>query len=548
MINDSKVAWKFCLTLSMACVAALLAGGCGKRETLAAIGDRTQELRLNNYSEPSSLDPPVGVGNTEHDIMLALFEGLVSADPKDLSPRPGAAESWDISSDGRVYTFHLRKNGRWSNGEPLTARDFVESYHRMLTPSLAAQYSYMLYPVKNAEAFNLGKITNFSQVGFKAPDDYTLELTLHSPAPWLLSMMIHESWFPVPVAVIKKHGAIDDRTNPWTRPEYFVGNGPFVLKEWRINSHILVEKSPTYWDAKNVRLNKIYFDPTEDPDTAERMFRSGQLHSVPQASPSKVAYYRKYKPSLITVYPLLGTYFYDFNVTQPPLNDKRVRKALAMAIDRRAITETIMRAGEEPACFLTPPNTAGYTCQSRVTEDAAAARQLLAEAGYPDGKNFPTVEVLFNTLQSHKAVAEALQQMWKKNLNINIVLHNEEWKVYLDSLRRTNYAIARASWIGDYVDPSTFLNLFTTDSGNNETGWSNAEYDRLVRLASNTGNRAARYDAYQKAEAILLDEMPIMPIYFYTQPRLILPGVRGWYPNVIDEYDFKSMYLVPEDN
>ncbi len=348
-------------------------------------------------------------------------------------------------------------------------------------------------------------------------------------------MMIHDSWFPVPIKVIKKYGAIDDRTNPWTRPEFFVGNGPFVFKEWRMNSHILVVKSPTYWDAQHVRLNKIYFDPSEDPDTAERMFRSGQLHTVPAVSPSKVAFYRKNKPNLINVYPILAAYFYKFNVTKPPLNDKRVREALAMAIDRRAITETIMRAGEEPAYFLTPPNCAGYTCQTKISQDVAAARRLLAEAGYPDGKNFPTIEVLFNTLQAHKAIAEAMQQMWKQNLNIDIVLHNEEWKVYLDSMRRTNYSIARAAWIGDYVDPSTFLDMFTTDSGNNETGWSNAEYDRLIHLAGNTGDRAERYAAYQKAEAILMDEMPIIPIYFYTQPRLILPCVKGWYPNLLDQ-------------
>jgi oligopeptide transport system substrate-binding protein len=350
----------------------------------------------------------------------------------------------------------------------------------------------------------------------------------------------------VPIKVIKQHGAIDDRNNPWTRPEFFVGNGPFVLKEWRMNSHILVEKSPTYWDKKNVKLNSIYFDPTEDSDTAERMFRSGQLHSVPVVSPSKVAFYRKNKPNLINVYPLLATYFYKFNVTRPGVSDKRVRKALAMAIDRHAITETIMRAGELPALYFTPPNTGGYTCKTHISEDVAEARRLLAEAGYPDGKGFPKVEVLFNTLQAHKAVAEALQQMWKKNLNIDIVLHNEEWKVYLDSMRRTNFSLGRAGWIGDYVDPSTFLDQFTTESGNNETGWSNPEYDRLIRLAGSTGDQAVRYDAYQKAEAILLDELPIMPIYFYTQPRIILPCVKGWYPNVIDEYDYKSIYLVPE--
>ena len=527
---------------------ALLAGGCGRRESLVEIANRAQELRLNNMSEPSSLDPQLGIGNVEHNINLSLYEGLVSADPQTLLPRPAAAESWDISPDGLVYTFHLRKNGRWSNGDPVTAQDFVESYHRMLLPSLAAQYSYMLYPAKNAEAFNLGKITNFDEVGFKALDAFTLQVTLHDPAPYVLSMMIHDSWFPVPVKIIKQHGDIDDHTNPWTRPENFVGNGPFVLKEWRMNSHILVVKSPTYWDAKNVKLNKIYYDPTEDADTAERMFRSGQLHSVPVVSPSKVAFYRKYKPDLINVYPLLATYFYKFNVTKPPLNDKRVRRALAMAIDRRAIVETIMRAGEEPALCLTPPNTAGYNCQTKISEDAAGARKLLAQAGYPDGKNFPTVEVLFNTLQSHKAIAEALQQMWKKNLNLNIVLHNEEWKVYLDSMLHTNYSIGRAAWIGDYVDPSTFLDMFTTESGNNETGWSNPEYDRMIRLAGTTGDRAARYAAYQKAEAILMDEMPIMPIYFYTQPRIILPCVHGWYPNLIDDYDFKSIYLVPEDH
>ena len=529
--------------------AALLAAGCGKRETLAALGDRTQELRINNETEPGSLDPAVATGVPENNLMVALYEGLVFANAKDLSLRPGAAESWDISPDGKVYTFHLRKNGRWSNGEPVTAQDFVASYQRMLMPSMASQYSYMLYPVKNAEAYNLGKITHFGEVGIKALDDFTLQLTLHSAAPYLLSMMIHASWFPVPISVIKKHGAIDDPNNPWTRPENFAGNGPFTLKEWRINSHILLEKSPTYWNAKSVRLNKIYFDPTDSTDTAERMFRSGQLHSDPQAPPSKVGFYRKYKPNLINVYPLLATYFYKINVTRPPMNDKRVREAMSMAIDREAIAETIMRGGEEPALFMTPPNTAGYTCRTTIKEDVAAARQLLAEAGHPDGKDFPTVEVLFNSgVQYHKAIAEALQQMWKKNLNIDIVLHNEEWKVYLDSMRRTNYSIGRAGWNGDYVDPSTFLALFTSDSGNNETGWSNAEYDRLIRLASNTGDQAARYDAYQKAEAILLDEMPVIPIYFYTRPRLILPSVHGWYPNVLDQYDFKSIYLVPEDH
>ncbi len=532
--------------LGLSALSLLLTGGCGKRETLVDIGDHTQEYRVGNSDEPSDLDPQTAIGELEDYIMVSLFEGLVVGDPKDVSPRPGVAERWDISPDGKTYTFHLRNNARWSNGDPVTARDFLESYRRMLTPSLGAQYSYMLYPVTNAEAFNTGKITNFDEVGFKALDDLTFQIKLHGPAPYLLSMMIHESWFPVPISTIKKYGALDDRSNPWTRPEHFVGNGPFTLKEWRLHSHILVERSSNYWDAANIRLNKIYFDPEESFDTEERMFRSGQLHTVRQAPPSKVAFYLKYKPDLIRNYPLASTYFYKFNVTRPPLNDKRVRLALAMSIDRHAITETVTRAGEIPAFCLTPPDMAGYTAKARLREDIPEARRLLAAAGYPDGQGFPKVELLYNTLQNHKAIAEALQQMWKVNLNIDIVLHNEEWKVYLDSMRRLDYAMGRAGWGADFMDPSTFMDLFITDGGNNETGWSNAEYDRLCALASNTGDQAVRFAAYQKAEAILLDEMPILPIFYYTRPRLLRPSVKGWYPNLLDQPNYKSLYLDPQ--
>ncbi len=527
-------------------VGLLLFCGCGHRQTLVEIADRAQQYRVGNGGEPSDLDPQIAIGEIEHDIMLALFEGLVYGDARDSSPRPGVAESWDISPDGLIYTFHLRHNARWSNGDPVTARDFRDSYQRLLMPSLAAQYSYMLYPVTNAEAFNTGRITNFDQVGFKVLDGYTLQLTLHSPTPCLLSMMAHDSWYPVPVATIKKYGAIDDRSNPWTRPEHFVGNGPFVLKEWRMNSHLLVVKSQSYWGKERVRLNSIYFVPEESYDTEERMFRSGQLHTIMQAPQSKVAFYRQHKPDLLRLYPLLSTYYYSLNVTRPPLSDKRVRQALAMSIDRRAITETVTRAGEIPAFSLTPPGTAGYTAAARLREDPAEARRLLARAGYPDGKNFPTLTLLYNTLQDHKAIAEAVQEMWSKNLHIHVALQNEEWKVYLDALRNTNYDIARAGWGADYIDPGTFLDLFMTGGGNNETGWSNAAYDRLCRLAAGTGDAAARYAAYQQAEAVLVDEMPIIPIFIYTRPRLMQPSVKGWYPNLLDSPDYRTIYLAAQ--
>jgi oligopeptide transport system substrate-binding protein len=522
--------------------------GCGHRQTLVEIANRAGQYRVGNGGEPSDLDPQIAIGQLEHDIMLSLFEGLVYADAKDVSPRPGAAESWDISPDRLVYTFHLRHNARWSNGDPVTARDFYESYHRLLMPSLGAQYAYMLYPVTNAEAFNTNKITDFTQVGFKVLDDHTLQVTLHSPTPYLLAMMLHDSWYPVPIATIKKFGAIDDRSNPWTRPENFVGNGAFVLKEWRMNSHILVVKSPTYWGAEHVRLNSIYFDPEESYDTEERMFRSGQLHTVRQAPQSKVAFYRKYKPHLINIYPELTTYFFKVNVTRPPLRDKRVREALAMSIDRHAITETVTRGVDIPAYCLTPPGTAGYTATARLREDPAEARRLLAEAGYPDGNNFPPVALLYATSHGAKAIAEALQEMWRKNLNLHVTLRNEEWKVYLDAMRNTNYDIGYSGWGADYADPSTFLDLFLSEGGNNETGWSNPEYDRWCRAAASTGDQAVRYADFQKAEAILMDEMPIIPIYIYTNPRLIQPCVKGWYPNLLDQSDYRSIYLSPQTN
>jgi oligopeptide transport system substrate-binding protein len=249
---------------------------------------------------------------------------------------------------------------------------------------------------------------------------------------------------------------------------------------------------------------------------------------------------------LINIYPILTTYFYYLNVTRPPLNDKRVRLALAMAIERKAITETVTRAGEIPAFCFTPSNTAGFTATARLREDPAAARRLLAEAGYPDGKNFPNLALLYNTLQSHKAIAEAVQEMWRKNLNIHVTLQNAEWKVYLDEMQHTNYDICRGGWGADYVDPGTFMDIFLTDSGNNNTGWSNAEYDRLCHLAASTGDTSARYAAYDKAETILLDEMPIIPIYVYSNPRLIQPNVKGWYPNLLDTPDYRSIYLVPQ--
>jgi oligopeptide transport system substrate-binding protein len=425
----------------------------------------------------------------------------------------------------------------------VTARDFLETFQRNLTSSLGYEYAYMHFVVKNAEAYNTGKITDFNQCGYRVIDDRTLEVTLDNPTPYFLSLLLHHSWYPVHMPTLRKYGDPYQRGDKWTRPGRYVGNGSFVLSKWRVNDVIEVRKSPTYWDRDRVKLNAIRFYPIESDDTEERAFRAGQLHITYTLPPSKIERYKTLQPDVLQIFPFLTTYFYRVNVTKPPVNDKRVRQALAMAIDRESIVKDIMKGGEIPAFNLTPPGTAGYTCRAQLREDIAAAKRLLAEAGYPDGKGMPPVEILYNTLEYHRTIAEAIQEMWKTKLGVDARLVNEEWKVYLDSQRSLNYQVCRAGWTGDYNDPNTFLDLWTTGSGNNETGWSNSEYDRLIVQAAATAEPQQRLEVFQKAEALLMDEMPIIPIYFYTRIYLQRPEVKGWYSNILDNHPYKYMSL-----
>ena len=276
------------------------------------------------------------------------------------------------------------------------------------------------------------------------------------------------------------------------------------------------------------------------------MFRTGQLHITNGLPTEKIELYRKENPDLIQIHPYLGTYFYIFNTKLTPLDDPRIRRALVMSIDRDAIVKNVTKGGQIPAYNLTPPDPLGYTPRAKITYDIDTARKLLAEAGYPNGEGFPKLELLFNTLESHRQIAVAIQQMWKQALNIDITLHNQEWKVYLDSQRTMNYQISRASWIGDYIDPNTFLDMYVTDGGNNRTGWSNPEYDRLINQAANTSNQEERYELFQQAEEILMNEVPIIPIYTYTRVFLKSPHIKGWSPNILDHHPYKYVSLEPE--
>lgn len=532
----------------LAAIIGLAFASCAKHETnggdakaasaTASAGKKI--LNFGNGSEVQDIDPQVVTGIPEHHIVTALIEGLVSEDPHDLHPVPGVAESWDISPDGLVYTFHLRADAKWSNGDPVTSQDFIRSYQRMLTPSLAAEYAYMLYNyVEGARDYYDGKTKDFTKVGFEAPDSRTFRIRLLHPTPYLLTAMNHYAWFPVHIPTVEKFGGLDRRGSDWTRAQNFVGNGPFVIKEWRQNQEFVVARSPTYWDRANVKLDEIHFFPIDNLDVEERMFRTGQLDVTNEVPLGKIDVYRRENPAALHTDPYLGIYFYRFNVKRAPFTDVRVRKALSLAIDRDSLVKNVSRGGEQPAYALSYPGVAGYAPKAKLTGTLEDARRLLAEAGYPDGKGFPVVELLYNTQQNHRLIAEAIQQMWKRNLNIDITLVNEEWKVYIDAQRTKNYTLQRAGWIADYDDPNVFLDLWETNSGNNDTNWSNARYDDLLAKSLQAKTNEERFALYQQMDQILVDELPVMPIYYYTRVHLVNPKLTGFYPTLLDNHPWK---------
>ncbi len=371
---------------------------------------------------------------------------------------------------------------------------------------------------------------------------------LNNPVPFFLSLLYHHSLYPVHRATIEKFGKIDSRVSKWTLPGNYVGNGAFVLKKWELNKIIVVKKNPYYWNASKVRLNEIDFYPVDNAQTEERMFRAGQLHITSTVPIDKIEVYEKKSPGLIRIDPYMGTYYYMINTLKKPFDDPRVRRALAMSVDRKQIVEKVTKGGQKPAYAFTPPNTMGFTAKSAIPYDIEGARKLLAEAGYPDGKGFPETELIYNTNDAHRKIAVAIQQMWKKALNIDITLYNQDWKVFLDNQRTLNFTIARAAWIGDYPDPNTFLDMWVTGGGNNHTGWSNKTYDSLIARAAETIDKKERYGYFQQAEKILAEDVPIIPIYTYTRVYLIRPEVKGWYPNILDHHPYQYVYLEKTDS
>ncbi|MEH6610964.1 MAG: peptide ABC transporter substrate-binding protein [Halioglobus sp.] len=520
---------------------------CSSGESRVVQGNQAGILHYGNGTEPQGLDPHVVTGVPENHLIRALFEGLAVKNPYTLEPEPGVAERWEFSEDGRVLTFHIRDNARWSNGDPITAEDYVWSWERALHPVMGNLYAYMLYPLVNAEAFATGSMKDFSKVGVKALDRLTLQVTLTQPTPYFLQLMDHYSTFAVHRATLEKFGKATDRFTKWTRVDNIVSNGPFKLTEWKLNRRITMEKSKTYWDRDKVKLNGVVFYPTENLVSEERMFRVGQLHYTQSIPLDKIPVYQAMENTPYVQAPYLGTYFFLINTTRYPVDDVRVRKALSLSIDRQKLNDTVLQKSNVPAYSITPPGTLGYEPPKLFGFDPEKARQLLADAGYPNGEGWPGLELKYNTSESHRKIVVALQQMWKDELNIKITISNLEWKVYLDAVTQMDFDIARRGWIGDYVDPNNFLDLYLTDGGNNNTGFSDPRYDEMIlKRAPEAATREERFAIFHEAETMLMEQMPILPIYTYTSKHLIHHTVKGLPANLMDSLNLKYVWLDPD--
>jgi ABC-type oligopeptide transport system substrate-binding subunit len=494
-------------------------------------------FRFANGSEPEVLDPALLSSQPDGRLARALFEGLVVPDSKSLAPRPGAARAWEISHDGRRYVFHLRTDARWTNGQPLTAGDFEWSWLRVLHPDTPARLAELLYPIANARAYKRREIADPARVGVHALDDSTLGVDLEAPTPYFLQLLTATPYLPVHRPTVERCG---DR---WTRPENIVSNGPFQLVLHRPNDRIVLERAPRYWDAAGVRLERIVAFASDDLGTMLNLYRAGVTDWNPSGHlPAQyVPYVQRFAD--FRSGPYLATYFYSFNVTRPPLGDRRVRRALALAVDRVTMTKHLLHDSKEPWGNIVAPGFADYPYPAGVGFDPEAARRLLAAAGFPGGRGFPSIQILFSTSVDHRKIAEAIQEMWKRELGIDVTLANQEFASYMRATAALEYDVARRSWIADYEDPSTFLEVLRRGGGNNRTGWGSAAVDSLLGAAAVELDPARRGRLLAAAEEIVLDEMPFLPIYGYRTVEMVAPYVRGWYPTSMDVHPLKDIWI-----
>jgi oligopeptide transport system substrate-binding protein len=560
-----------------------------------------QVLRYISGSEPESLDPHVTTGQPESRIIMAIHEGLVEYHPKTNEPIPAIAERWDVSDDLSRFVFHLRSNARWSNGEPITAHDFVYSMRRALDPAFAARNAYMAYYVLHAQGYNEGGVfardprtgvfvldpdgdpeserrlvlpgdeparqreldddpalkaavtgkefvpIQAEDLGVEALDDHTLRVTLTQSAPFFVGMMAHQFFKVVPRATVERYGS------RWTRPDNIVSSGPFLLEEWRPYDRLVVRRNPMYWDAASVRLDEIRFYPIQETTTMMNLYKAGAVdatynHTVPASWLPLITGLKDYMDA-----PEIAIEYYTFNTTRPPMDDVRVRKAFNMAIDKEALAR--FRVVAKPLTAFTPEGIfPGYPQPRGDGFDPARARELLAEAGYRDSAGtynpatvpIADIEILYNTLESNRQVAEFIQQQWKQHLDITVPLRNMEFRTYLGERSALRYkGLARSGWIGDYMDPYTFLELFAVPSpgSNNATGWFDPKYVRMLEEANTTIDHQKRYELLAQAEAYMLEVQPVIPLLTRSTDWMKKPYVKGMYPNPGTAHAWKFVYI-----
>ncbi len=511
------------------------------------------DFTFNNGTEVTTLDPATVTGVPEGRVLRAIFEGLVVKDPLTLAPEPGMAESWNISEDGLTYTFQIRKEARWSDGHPVTAEDFFYSFQRFLDPRTAAYYAYQLWYVRGAKAYTEqvdekgAPLNDFSSVGIRTEGTHTLVVELEAPTPFFIDLMGFYPIFPVSRRNIEsaKEQWPDSWEIRWLRPENIVTNGPYKVLHRRVNDRIRLVKNEFYWDADNVALGSIDVLAIEQDATMLNVYLTGGADLIDRVN-TNVVREMMVREDFSPV-PYLGTYFYRVNVTKPPYDDPRVREALSLTIPREQISRDIMKMGQIPAYGLVPPGIPGYKGAECRKEDSERARALLAEAGFADGEGFPALEIHYNTSEAHAQIAQVIALSWQRELGIRAKLRNEEWKVYLDTQNTLNFDVSRAAWIGDYVDPNTFSDMFVTGGENNKTGWGNAEYDQLIADAAATVDPAQRMDLLHQAETILVRELPILPIYFYVTQNVAAPRLGGYFENIQDEHFPKHWYWMDDE-
>lgn len=490
-------------------------------------------LRVNLGTEPPGLDWHTATDSNSFDVVSNLMVGLTQY-TNSLKCEPSCAESWEVLDNGKRYLFHLRKENFWTDGKPVTAHDFEYAWKRLLNPETAAQYAFFLYDVVNAREYNTGKIKDAEQLGIKALDDLTFEVRLRKPAAYFIYLTAFCSSFPMRRDVVEKWG------NRWTEPSHIVTNGPFKLSKWQHEYKIELTANDRFHEGAPV-LKKIKMFMVPEASTAFALYENDELDYIDNRSFATPDVERCKNSPEYRNFPLLRANYLAFNVTKKPFDDPRVRRAFAMAVDR-SVFPRILRRGERPATSWIPPALAGYAPDSGLSFDPQGARKLLAEAGYPEGKGFPKVELLYPNRDDVRLTVEATQDELKRNLGVAIELVNQEWKVYLATVRKNAPPMYRNSWGADFPDPETFMNLFTSYNGNNDTHWSDPAYDKLIESAEAEQNTQLRADLYRRADRMLCREaVPLVPTFLATQNIMVKPWVRGIAVNPLDLQFFKTV-------